>query len=137
MGAKPEPHAADTGERVMEPFTIWHAELTEALEAERDELTKDEDAHASALSVVRANTVEKAALARAFAQIAPRQVASYLAAKRRGYEGTLDEATGTLVRLTNSIAGHRRQIADYEQALQQLSQIAPPDDADASDDEAA
>jgi hypothetical protein len=120
----------------MEIFQQWLADLEAAIEAERAELAEDEAAHARTLSVVRVNTAEKAALARAFAQLAPRQVASYLAAKRRGYEGTLDEATGTLVRLTNSIAGHRRQIADYEQALQQLNQICPPSE-NASDEEAA
>jgi chromosome segregation ATPase len=117
----------------MQPYDEWAVELQVALEAERAELVAAETEHEKALSIVRANTAEKAALAKAFAQLAPQQTASYLAAKRRGYEGTLDEATGTLVRLTNSIAGHRRQIADLEHALEQLQSIAPPDDADASE----
>jgi hypothetical protein len=42
-----------------------------------------------------------------------------------------------VTRVTNIIAGHRKQIAELEQAIEQLHQISPQPNADASDDEAA
>jgi hypothetical protein len=112
---------------MTEPFAIWHTELTEALAAARVELAEAEDAHAAALQAVRRANSEKAMLARSFAQLGNRQVAGSLAMRRRGFESGLDEATTALSRTTNQIAALRRQIQDYELALQQLDTIAPSD----------
>jgi hypothetical protein len=117
----------------MQPFEDWRAEMEIALDTAREELSEAETDHERALLAVRANTAEKAAIAKAFAQLAPRQVAGALMGRRRGYETGLDAAGSDLTRATNRVAALRRQIADLEQGIEQLQVIAPPDDADTSE----
>jgi hypothetical protein len=121
----------------MQPFDTWAAELEAALETERTGLAAAETEHEKALFAVRSANNEKAVISRAFAKLAPWQVSGHLVVRRRGYEQQLDTATTTLTRLTNQISGHRNLIAELEQAIEQLNQISPPDDADTSSDEAA
>jgi hypothetical protein len=111
----------------MQPFDGWSAELEAALETERAELAAAETEHEKALFAVRSANNEKAVISRAFSKLAPWQVSGHLVVRRRGYEQALDAATTTLARLTNQISGHRKLIAELEQALQQLETIAPSD----------
>jgi hypothetical protein len=121
---------------MTEPYDVWRVELETALDEARAELEVAVAAHEQALFAVRHANAEKVALARAFSQLGSRQVAGSLMQRRRGYETGLDQAASALTRATNAVASLRRQIADIEQALEQLSQISPPSE-DTSDDEAA
>jgi uncharacterized protein YbaP (TraB family) len=132
----PQNVAAVGDHLTMQPFEDWGTELEAALETERTELAAAETEHENALFAVRSANNEKAVIGRAFAKLAPWQVSGHLVVRRRGYEQQLDAATITLARLTNQISGHRKKIQEFEQALEQLNQISPQPDDDASDEAA-
>jgi hypothetical protein len=116
------------------PFAQWHAELTEALEAARAELAVHEAERDQAQLDARAARADKAAVAKQFALIAPRQLAGALQIRRHGWDQRMAEAAGQLNRATNAIDATRRKVQDLEPGLTQLGQISPqPDDADTSE----
>jgi hypothetical protein len=117
----------------MQPFEAWRAELEIALDDKRSELAEAEGDYEKQLFAVRAANNEKAAIAKAFAQLGSQQVAGALMQRRRGYETGLDAPASALTRATNAVAALRRQINDLETAIEQLHVIAPSPDDDTSD----
>lgn len=113
---------------MTEILEIWRDEIKSSLEAAQGELASAESEYATAPTATRDAAAQKAAIDKAFAALAPRQLASALAARKRGYAATLDAPAGTLLRIKNQLDGLKRQIADLQQALDQLAILAPPPD---------
>jgi chromosome segregation ATPase len=114
-------------------FDEWREEITVELAQAEKELTSALAAVATAEQAARDERSERVAFEDALARHDARQsLAGALAVRLRRHQEKLRAAEAALARARNEVESQRRRVADLRDAITQIDEIAPAEEAEAA-----
>jgi hypothetical protein len=120
----------------MDPiFKTWRAEIEQQQDEARVHLAECQEDLSAAIIADREAKITRADLAAAFGKLGRHQVATALLNRRYAREDELKQAEARMVAAGSALKNAKYQLADLEQALRQLDEIAPaeqPEHAEAA-----
>ena len=110
----------------MDPiFETWRADIEQQLDEARVHLAECQEELEAAAVAERDGKISRADLDAAFGKLGRHQVATALLNRRFAREDELKQAEARMVAAGFAVKNAKYQLADLEQALRQLDEIAP------------